>query len=76
MAKTDDDFHFEHLHLFYRVGFTLLSCVALRLVKRFYTCRLFRISPVQLFVQLLPCLGLKLPIPAVTIIQFDKENLY
>jgi hypothetical protein len=76
MAKTDDDFHFEHLHLFYRVGFTLLSCVALRLVKRFHTCRLFRISLVQLFVQLLPCLGLKLPIPAVTIIQFDKENLY
>ena len=62
MAQTDDDFHFKYLHLFYRAEFTLLSCAALRLVKRFHTRRLLRIGPnfplVELFVQLLPCLEL------------------
>jgi len=61
MAKTDDDFHFAYLHLFYRVDFTLLSCAALRLVKQFHTCRLLRmdsnVSVVQLFVQLLHALS-------------------
>jgi hypothetical protein len=61
MAKTDDDFHLEYLHLFYRADF-LLSCAAMRIVKRFHACRFLRIdsnfSLVQLFVQLLPCLEL------------------
>jgi hypothetical protein len=30
MAKTDDNLHFEYIHLFYGAGFTLLSYVALR----------------------------------------------
>ena len=62
MAKTDDDFHFEYLHLFYRADFTLVSCAALRLVKDFtlVVCSAFasNIPLGQLFVQLRSCLEL------------------
>jgi hypothetical protein len=43
MAKTDDDFHGGFFPLFYLADFTLLSG-ALRLDKRFHTCRLLRMG--------------------------------